>query len=441
MKKRTRWYQFRMGSLLVAVTLCAAGLGWFGVKLKNARRVARVVKEIHERGGSVRFDYELSGAEATYDKEGWPQWPSTESPPLPAPKWLRRCFGDYLFCDVVAVYFYWPHPPTSHGGGGIATEASLEKMRSQVQRGRFEGESDFAFVSQLPRLQWLHLEDDSISDAHLGQLTSAVRLRGLVIDSHQISDAGLKHLGHLTSLETLSINHSDLNWGNPSPYPTGEFTDAGLGHLQALTSLRYVAIFEPQLTSGALRYLTPLQELRIVKGQSVDDEGLQYLSRLPELRELVAYGATDAGLQQLRRLTNLKRLCLSESRISDAGLAKLAANEGLDTLLLRNTRVTDDGIAHLAEMPGLEVLDLSGTGITDRGLARLAAMPALRCLILNDTQVTAKGLEQLRDVPNLKRLCVNNITAKERDELCRDLGADVQGLGVGITPNTWNSPF
>lgn len=441
MKKRTRWFQFRMGTLILLVTLCAAGLGWFGVKVKNARRVANVVEEIHELGGSVRLDYELDRANVTYGVDGWPQWPASEPPPPPAPRWLRRWFGDYLFCDVVAVYFYWPQEPPSRGGGAMATEASLEALKSEGERGRFDGDADLSFVARLPQLEWLHLEDDSLSDAELAQLMPARRLRGLVIDSHRISDAGLKHLGQLTGLETLRINHSNFGWGSPSPYPAGEFSDAGLMHLRGLTNLRFLAVYDANLTGEAWDHLRPLRELRVVQGLPVDDEGLQALSGLPELRELSAAGVSDDGLRHLRRLTKLERLCLTDSRVTDAGLANLAANPSLDTLLLRNASVTDEGMVHVAALSGLEILDLSGTEVTDQGLARLANMPALRWLIVNDTQVTVTGLRQLQGMSRLERLCVNNIAAAERIELSRELGADVEGLGVGITSSTWNRPY
>ena len=90
-KRRRRWVQFSLRTLLVFVTLCAVASSWFVVKMKQVKKRREAVKAIMEAGGSVRYEYsvnaQLSG--------------STPKPPGPA--WIRKLLGDDFFATVLGV--------------------------------------------------------------------------------------------------------------------------------------------------------------------------------------------------------------------------------------------------------------------------------------------------------------------------------------------------
>ena len=59
-KPRRRWYQFGLRTLLIGVTLAGCGLGWLGIKIRDARQQEAAVAAILRLGGSVVYDDELA---------------------------------------------------------------------------------------------------------------------------------------------------------------------------------------------------------------------------------------------------------------------------------------------------------------------------------------------------------------------------------------------
>ena len=56
-KTKRRWYQFRMRTLLVVVTVVTVPLGWVGWRLEQARGERAVIAWVMETGGSVSFHH------------------------------------------------------------------------------------------------------------------------------------------------------------------------------------------------------------------------------------------------------------------------------------------------------------------------------------------------------------------------------------------------
>src|SRR5215471_6511645 len=83
-KPKRRWFRFSLRTLLAGVAIVAV-LIW--IPVRRAREQRQAVDEILRRGGTVRFDFEKTGA--------------TE----PAgPAWLRRLLGDDYFRTVDEVF-------------------------------------------------------------------------------------------------------------------------------------------------------------------------------------------------------------------------------------------------------------------------------------------------------------------------------------------------
>ncbi len=164
--------------------------------------------------------------------------------------------------------------------------------------------------------------------------------RGFALDLRhtEVTDAGLKELAGLKSLQTLDL------WGS-------KVTDAGLKELAGLKSLQTLELRNTQVT----------------------DAGLKELARLKSLQSLNLWGTkvTDAGLKELAGLKSLQLLALGDTKVTDAGLKELAGLKSLQLLALFRTHVTDAGLKELAGLKSLQTLSLESTKVTDAGIAAL----------------------------------------------------------------------
>ena len=181
-RPKRRWFQFRLRTLMVFVTLCAVACSWFAVKLQQARRQREAVEAIREAGGHVTYDYEI-------DADG----SRIQSPEPPGPAWLRKTLGVDFFSDVRCVYFYalW---------SGF-------------------GDDGMEHLKELPSLQELYLSHTQVGDAGLEHLKGLTSLKWLRLSNTKVSNAGLEHLRGLTSLRELRL------------YDT-QVTDAGIYELK-----------------------------------------------------------------------------------------------------------------------------------------------------------------------------------------------------------------
>ena len=154
-----------------------------------------------------------------------------------------------------------------------------------------------------------------------------------------ITDAGLKNLEKLTSLQKLDLG------GTP-------ITDTGMKHIKRLTSLKIINVSATQITDSGLKQLkelTNLQELNLSYVNSITDDGLENLQELMSVSFLDLSGTliTDAGLVHLKGLANLQELNLGSTKVTDAGLVHLTGLTKLERLSLRVTHVTDAGLEEL----------------------------------------------------------------------------------------------
>src|SRR5436305_14378514 len=64
-KRKRRWLQFSLRSLLIFTVLCAIAAAWLGRKIERKRHEQAIVDSIREHGGEVAYDYgkdELEGS-------------------------------------------------------------------------------------------------------------------------------------------------------------------------------------------------------------------------------------------------------------------------------------------------------------------------------------------------------------------------------------------
>jgi hypothetical protein len=105
-KRKLRWYQFSLRSLLIFVTLFGVGCSWFAVKMNQARR-QRAEVEIIANVGNVHYSYECDedGAYISCCLIMQPDgtWRTVDTPEPAVPSWLRNSLGDDFFYNVSSI--------------------------------------------------------------------------------------------------------------------------------------------------------------------------------------------------------------------------------------------------------------------------------------------------------------------------------------------------
>src|ERR1700680_1054774 len=82
-KRKRRWLQFSLRSLLVFTLMCAVGSALVARRMERKRQDRETVKIIIKSGGQALYNYE-------YDAAG--QWDESAEPP--GPEWLRSLLGE-----------------------------------------------------------------------------------------------------------------------------------------------------------------------------------------------------------------------------------------------------------------------------------------------------------------------------------------------------------
>ena len=161
-KPKRRWFQFRLRTLMVFVTLCAVVCSWFAVKMQQARRQREAVEAIQNAGGTARYYYEV-GPDGLFMDDAEP----------PGPAWLRDVLGIDFFSDVFNVRFLaQPRRETTASGG-------MEHMEVME------------YLARLTKLRRLFLYDVEVTDAGLENISGLTELRELYLLDIPITDADL----------------------------------------------------------------------------------------------------------------------------------------------------------------------------------------------------------------------------------------------------------
>ncbi len=333
--RRLRWYQFRLRSLLLLMTLLVLTLGawriYISPQVARYRRQQQTIELIEKLGGSY---------EAT-----------------PAPDWLRRLTGED-FKDV-----------------GLVDLADSDAPDAYIDQ-----------VAALPKLEMLAVGGEKFTDEHLQRLQGTKALRGLVLDSADVTPAGVEALKR--SLPDLDLHLSPRRLIAAKPFAISGFSgDIGGTHdeLRQRLGLKFFQIYPSEIT---------------LQVAAADDPRLRQLWQLNGLLlqlTMNGQGVTDDSLRHLERLTDLWRLYLKGSPLTDAGLPRLQGMQELQELSLSGSRVTDDGLRHLTPLRKLWGLYLDNTSVTDAGLESLRAVTQLKILHLSGSKVTAEGVRKFKE--------------------------------------------
>src|SRR5580693_9510431 len=96
-KRKRRWLQFSLRTLLIVTTICAAVSGLLARKIEQKRHEQAAVDAIVKLGGLVRYHYQ----ETSIVRES-------------APAWFLKMLGENFFSDVEDVDFGAGHVPPSN---------------------------------------------------------------------------------------------------------------------------------------------------------------------------------------------------------------------------------------------------------------------------------------------------------------------------------------
>ena len=166
---KLRWYQYKLSSLFVLMTLVALASGWYFPKMQEAAKRRKAIAEIEELGGVVTY-YNATDPSTWRDP---PRWYS----------WLRKLHGDEHLGNATDVFLQFSE----------ITDAGLVHLKG------------------LTKLEELWLTDTQITDAGLVHLKGLTKLEWLLLSNTQITDAGLVHLKGLTKLKELLLTDTQVS--------------------------------------------------------------------------------------------------------------------------------------------------------------------------------------------------------------------------------------
>jgi RNA polymerase sigma factor (sigma-70 family) len=228
-----------------------------------------------------------------------------------------------------------------------------------------------------------------VNPMELQDLAAIQQLQVLHVPHARLNGEGLRLLGEMANLESLSLNHA-------TDSPKASIVQA-VTNLNKLTTLHLAST---SVNDEQMKTLAQMKRLRIldVSYTAVTNAGLRELSQHKQWRALALAGTkiTDGGMKDLAALDQLQALDVTDTRVADNGLKELAGLKQLRSIYLADTDVGDEGLKALTGMQELRTLDLSRTWVTDAGLKTLAALRQLRTVRVDATQVTDAGIAELK---------------------------------------------
>jgi Leucine Rich repeat len=230
-KRKRRWFQFSLRTLLIFTLIAAIACAWLRSKIEQKRQERQTVEAILKSGGKVKYDYQIANPPAT----------------APGLDWLRSMLGEDFFSEVVSVDIYhnffeqllWPKAADLQ----LKRIKDLSHLESLYLSRTNTTDSGLKNIKDLTKLKDLNLDDTDITDAGMTNLKGLVHVKSLSLALLKITDAGLANLEGMTELESLML------------YKASGVTDAGLVHLKGLKQLKAVDLNGTSVTSAGIRDL------------------------------------------------------------------------------------------------------------------------------------------------------------------------------------------
>lgn len=254
-----RWFQFRLRTLLIAMTMCAIPMAWLGAEYRQTQRQQVAVEWVGSLGGWVRYVSSPARTkwgkfqEAIFGRE------------------VRQVFLPRMEVDDLA--------PLAEFTG--VTDLQIRNLTT----------SDLTSLRELTKLRELILYGDEMTDiSPLGELRD---LTTLDLGGKKIYD--LSPLAKLTSLERLGVGGArgrDLSpLASLQEVSVLQLYGEPVGDLAPLASLRRLQevriLYQPV---GSVLPLTRIPGLTTISLVDAEFEGLSSLAKCASLRHLSVFG-------------------------------------------------------------------------------------------------------------------------------------------------------
>lgn len=299
-------------------------------------------------------------------------------------------------------------------GGDIVLFDTLTMVNTGILNGHAHASRDkktdpydAAFIEHLghiPSLENLSVVVTALEESSLDSILKLNRLKSLRIEKRYDNGPGDAALAKLSQLATFP----DLK--SLSLHYFSKATDAGLEQLAGLKQLESFSL-RANLPGHAFAKFEGWTSLKSIAfhGNGIDDEGLGHIcERFPNLESLNLIHArvlTDASAVHLLKLKKLKRIILNgpqmtaawHGNLSTLPLESLSVSQG-------NSLPAAQAIAGAKSIPTLRQFAMSGKALTDTDLTALASMTQLESLSLESIDLPDERLPQLQPFAHLKSL-------------------------------------
>ena len=263
-KRKRRWLQYRLRTLLALMLLTGIGMGWVTVRMRAANKQHQTVQAIREAGGEAYF---IEGR--------------------PRAVWLQALAGK---AKVWAVSF--SHATNTISDLEVQHVEQLTDLQHLLLGGTQITDVGLQHIERLTELEVLYLDHTQITDAGLEHIHDLPRLRFVDLQGTRVSGSGFRHFKGLSNLQVLILDGTGV-------------TDAALPFLKALPRLQDLSLKNTQVTDAGLPYLKDLPTLQTVRlsGTKITDAGSRHLEKASHLFkvEVDNTNVTEEGARSLER--------------------------------------------------------------------------------------------------------------------------------------------
>lgn len=261
----------------------------------------------------------------------------------------------------------------------LATE--LTQLRSFCISSETFTNAGLAELNRLPLLENVMVQGGRVTHEGIKTLTASKRLKHLGLQSVALGDTGMKHLAAFKELRSVYLNDTHV---------TGE-------QLSSLKHVETLFLYREPLTPAGIKELGKLTSLRSLSiAHQFTDAHMKDIAGLIKLETLVLQqnpGITDASLKSMIEMENLEDLWLSDTQVTGVGFKHLAGLKKLRGIYLYSTPTNDAGLKEIAQIKGLQKLWLSETKITDAGLKELHGLTDLTQLVIANTPLSGNAID------------------------------------------------
>lgn len=381
---RRYWLSFSLRALLVLMTILCMFLGWIGPKWLEMKREEAAVKRILEQHGWAHYDYQEEAI-------------LSPTPPTPnGPYLFRYLFGDHIFSHVVSVGLRHQDERDESTRPDPNQLVSVLPNLKHVRWMWFEHsyplqEETLQCLLNYDTLETLTLDNSGISADQLASFAVIDSITHIDLTGEDASDAHLAKLSQFPNLTSLSID-VDVMFNPNSP----QHTPAGVRHLGKIATLESLTLRSlPRNSDEAMAALVQLKHLKKLDtdemcgfDSSLTEQCLLSVLQIESLEELhMRFKNTKVRFHPeqykgLERLTKLKVLCLEGANVHDEIMPVVGKLSSLETLNLNRSWITGEGVKFLTRLKNLKRLALTNTGFEIDDLSLLEQLDSLEILAI-----------------------------------------------------------